>query len=307
MTRDLVEPVLFLVFNRPETTVRVFEAIRAAKPPRLYVAADGPRTGYQGEAECCAEVRRIATAIDWPCEVKTLFRESNLGCRDAVSSAVTWFFDNETEGIILEDDCLPCLDFFLFAQTLLERYRNDIRVMQICGGNFSSGLKFGRASYYFSKYAHIWGWASWRRAWQHYDVDMKDLPSFLSCRMLECIFPWQPVVQRRWEQILRKTYERSPDFNTWDCQWTYALFKQGGLCLFPNLNLVMNIGGDGTHNVNAKLMSIPFGSLGEISHPEFPLPDLEADRLLYNTFYANRNFFIRLFLRGRRELQRIFQ
>src|SRR5262249_20722231 len=158
-------PVLFLIFNRPNTTARVMEAIRTAGPGRLYVAADGPRDGNADEAKRCAEVRRIATQVDWPCEVQTLFRERNLGCRQAVSSAITWFFEQEQEGIILEDDCLPSPSFFPYCAELLARFRNDERIMCITGCNFQQDMKGYPYSYYFSKYHHVWGWATWRRAW----------------------------------------------------------------------------------------------------------------------------------------------
>src|SRR5262249_28027120 len=150
-------PVLFLVFNRPETTARVMEAIRAVCPKRLYVAADGPRKGKSGEADRCAEARRIATRVDWPCQVRTLFREGNLGCRDAVSGAITWFFECESEGIILEDDCLPSIDFFRYCAELLERYRDDERVMAICGSAYADVPSDYPSSYYFSYYADMWG------------------------------------------------------------------------------------------------------------------------------------------------------
>src|ERR1700690_1974577 len=153
-------PVLFLVFNRPDTTRRVFEAIRSAQPPRLYVAADGPRGARAGEAERCAEVRRIATAVNWPCEVKTLFRDCNLGCKMGVSSGITWFFEHEPEGIILEDDVLPVPTFFDFCDELLARFRNDDRVAMISGSNLIAGHFDPAESYFFSRCAQIWGWAS---------------------------------------------------------------------------------------------------------------------------------------------------
>ena len=150
-------PILFLIFNRPDTTARVFEAIRAARPPRLYVAADGPRQGREGEAERCESARKIATTVDWPCEVNAVFRESNLGCRVAVSSAIDWFFEAEQEGIILEDDCLPASDFFRFCSELLERFRHDNRVMAICGSSYAEVEAKYSGSYYCSYYADIWG------------------------------------------------------------------------------------------------------------------------------------------------------
>ena len=159
MEKEFSIPILFLVFNRPETTALVFQEIRKVRPQQLFVAADGPRPDRTGEAEKCAEVKKIVAAVDWPCEVKTLFRDNNLGCRVAVSSAINWFFENVEEGIILEDDCLPHPDFFRFCNELLDYYRNDERIMHIGGNNFQFVNKYGKSSYYFSHYAHIWGWA----------------------------------------------------------------------------------------------------------------------------------------------------
>ena len=151
-------PVLFLVFNRPETTRQVFEAIRTAKPPRLYIAADGPRLEREGERASCEEVRKIALEVDWECDVNTLFRVENLGCKRGPSEGISWFFEHEDEGIILEDDCLPDQSFFSFCEELLERYRNDTRIMAISGNNFQHGRKRTEYSYYFSRYFHGWGW-----------------------------------------------------------------------------------------------------------------------------------------------------
>jgi len=170
----LTSPVLFLIFNRPETTQQVFSAIRKAKPPRLYVAADGPRSDYPNEDEKCEHSRKIATNVDWDCEVKTLFRDQNLGCRLAVSQAISWFFENEPEGIILEDDCLPSQSFFWFCQELLEDFRNDKQVGAICGF-YSNELDYKpSASYFFSRYMRVWGWAGWRRTFEEYDSHLKN-------------------------------------------------------------------------------------------------------------------------------------
>ena len=174
-------PVLFLIFNRPETTEIVFSVIRKAEPPRLYVAADGPRPDYPNDAESCEIVRAIATDVNWDCKVKTLFRDQNLGCKLAASKAIDWFFEQELEGIILEDDCLPDQSFFWFCQELLGKYRDDTRIMHIGGTNFQFGKERTKYSYYFSRYAHVWGWASWRRAWKFYDVEMKN---WRDCRKL---------------------------------------------------------------------------------------------------------------------------
>ena len=178
MKNSLETAILILLFNRPETTIRVFDKISQIKPQRLYIASDGPRKNIDGEKEKVKKVREIATRVDWPCEVKTLFRNENLGCKKGVSSAITWFFEQEEQGIILEDDCVPNLDFFTFCESLLDRYAEDERVSVITGNNFQNNKWRGDASYYFSKYNHCWGWASWRRSWKDYQGDIKFWPKW---------------------------------------------------------------------------------------------------------------------------------
>lgn len=263
-------PVLFMVFNRPHTTQRVFDAIRQARPPRLYVAADGPRPSRDGEARRCDEVRRIATAVDWPCEVTTLLRDQNLGCKAAVSSAISWFFENEPEGIILEDDCLPHPSFFAYCDELLERYRSDPRVVCIGGVNFVSKAWTPDASYYFSRYAHIWGWASWRRAWQHYDVSMASWTGGQDRGLLDAAFPDSPHERRYWRQIFDRVSSGAID--TWDYQWAYTCWQQRGLTCLPRANLITNIGfgADATHTLSAesKMANLPVGDLSfPLKHP----------------------------------------
>jgi len=257
-------PILFLIFNRPDTSERVFEAIRKAKPTRLYVAADGPREGNENDLLNCPKTRAVVK-VDWDCEVKLLFREQNLGCKQAVSQAITWFFEQEEQGIILEDDCLPHPSFFPYCETLLEYYKNEDRVMLISGDNFQNGKVIGDNSYYFSRYNHIWGWASWRRAWQHYDVDMKSFPEMKKQEFLNAIFP-NKKVQDFWMQKFETSYNKQ--INTWDYQWTYCVFKEKGISILPNTNLISNIGfGDNsthTANINKRLANLP---ITEISFP----------------------------------------
>ena len=166
--------ILFLIFNRPEETKRVFESIKEAKPSKLYLASDGPRSHVIDEEKIVSEVKlNVLNAIDWDCEVKTLFREKNLGCKIAVSEAISWFFDHEDQGIILEDDCLPSQSFYRFCEELLNIYKNDLRIWHISGDNFQNGIARSEESYYYSKFSHVWGWATWKDRWQHYDVMMK--------------------------------------------------------------------------------------------------------------------------------------
>ena len=281
-------PILFLIFNRPETTRRVFAAIRAYRPERLFIAADGPRSDRQGEAEMCRLAREAALRIDWQCEVTTRFLDANLGCRKAVSSAVDWFFSQVDEGAILEDDCLPCPGFFRFAEAMLEHFRDDEHVMHVSGVNFQDGARRGAADGFFSTIPHIWGWASWKRAWKHYDVDMKDYPELRGSGELAARLPGSRYLKWVLLRMMEQTYRRSPYFNTWDVQWHYALAKRGGLAVAPNVNLVSNIGGSGTHHVENSLCGMPFGELAEDPTPPGPpeIADTAADLHTLKKIYA---------------------
>lgn len=284
-TTPLRTAVLFLVFNRPEVTAQVFEAIRQARPPRLYVAADGSRSNRPDEAELCSEVRRIATNVDWPCEVKTLFRENNLGCKVGVSSGISWFFDNEEEGIIIEDDCLPSQSFFVFCEALLEKYRHDERVWQICGSAFVAELTSLErdTSYLFSKYGPIWGWASWQRAWKHYDPELSNWPQMLQPHWINSAYGDTNEIKAR--LVLGKKLYRN-EIDTWDYQWGFVKNYQNALSIVPTRNLVVNIGFglDATHTTTG---NTPLTAKSEIKfplqHPPFILADTQHDQLYRKT------------------------
>jgi hypothetical protein len=287
--KELKTAVLFLVFNRPDTTRQVFEAIRQAKPPRLYVAADGPREDKLGEVECVEEVRTIATAVDWPCEVKTLFRDKNLGCKEGVSSAITWFFLQEEQGIILEDDCLPHLDFFSFCESLLVRYARDDKVSVITGDNFQNGTWRGDASYYFSKYNHCWGWASWKRAWKHYQGDINFWPKW---KTSDAWIKYKPdkIERRYWQKIFDSCYAGQID--SWAYPWTASTWYKNGLTATPNVNLVSNIGHreDATHTKNkfSKFSNMPTMKLTDIKHPKQVIINIEADRFNFDNHFEGK-------------------
>jgi hypothetical protein len=233
-------PVLFLVFNRPDTTRQVFEAIRAAMPPRLYIAADGPRASRDGEVVRCEEVRNIATNVDWPCEVKTLFRDGNLGCKVGVSDGVNWFFENEEEGVIIEDDILPLPSFFDYCDELLDRYRHDEKVAMISGCNLISTRFTPITSYFFSRNNHIWGWATWRRSWKNYDVAMKAWPQWRERGELRKLSLGNRLFENYWQSIFDNVHGGNID--TWDYQWTFACWKSNGLVVLPAHNLTYNLG-----------------------------------------------------------------
>lgn len=231
--------VLFLVFNRLDTTKQVFEAIRKAKPPRLYIAADGPRANKDGEEKKVNDVRDyIVSRIDWQCEVKTLFRDENFGCKHAIGGAITWFFENEEMGIILEDDCLPSQSFFWFCEELLEKYMEDERIFMVSGYNKQSVWNPEQYDYFFSQLGGIWGWASWRRAWNYYDGEMKELNQFASSGCFESLLGDKLGKERY--RLLRNVVELNID--TWAYSWGFARHKNSGMACVPSKSLIMNIG-----------------------------------------------------------------
>lgn len=260
-------PVLLIVFNRPEPTQQVFAAIRAARPPRLYVAADGPRETRPAEAAVVETVRQIATAVDWPCEVHTLFRERNLGCKRAVSSAIDWFFEQEEEGIILEDDVLPKEGFFDFCEALLRHYRHDPTISMISGCSFIGQPAGQDAGYVFTRYHHIWGWASWRRAWQHYDVAMKSWPSESARRQIARVLEGRKDAIAYWSSLFDTMAAGRID--TWDYQWVYAGWMADMTAVMPPGMLVENLGfgADATHTAGDAPEMVRNAPVARVSFP----------------------------------------
>jgi hypothetical protein len=248
-------PVLFLVFNRPEPTRVVFERIRKARPSSLFVAGDGPRGDVAGEAQRCETAREIATEVDWECRLQTRFPNANLGPGPGVSSAITWFFEHVERGIILEDDCAPSNSFFRFCQELLQRFEDEPRLMHISGHNYQYGRRRGKASYYFSKYPHVGGWATWRRAWQHYDIRV--------------------IPEKERDEI-------------WDAAWMFSMWRTQGVAAVPNINLVSNIGfgPDATHTMERGRAA--FLPALELSFPLIHATKISVDRAADTlTYYAN--------------------
>ncbi|MDB4926962.1 nucleotide-diphospho-sugar transferase [Mucilaginibacter sp.] len=274
-------PVLFLVFNRPQLTASVFEAIKKARPTQLFIAADGPRKD-KNEDNLCTQVRLIATQVDWPCEVHTLFREENLGCGKAVSEAITWFFDHVEQGIILEDDCLPNESFFDFCEVMLKRYQNDTHIMMISGTSYQP-TPLNSNSYYISKYVHVWGWATWRRAWKLYSFELKGFNKNACTKMLKRTFP----IERERVLWLSNFSHILNGFDTWDYQWMYCIWNNSGVCVIPWRNMISNIGfgPDATHTLseNSTHAKMKQFDLLNVIHPQNTLPDNGADRFMrYN-------------------------
>lgn len=279
---QLTTAVLFLVFNRLDTTKRVFDAIRKVSPPRLYIAADGPRLSHPDEQEKIQAVRSYVTNnIDWQCEVKTLFRDQNLGCKRAVESAITWFFDHEEMGIILEDDCLPSQSFFWFCESLLEKYKFDTRLMMISGFNKQGEWKPSKNDYFFSQLGGIWGWASWARAWKLYDPEMESLSTIISEGYLRGLLGYKLGRLREHQMIQVK----SRSIDTWDYYWGLSRHANSGLSCVPSKNLIKNLGfGNGA--THTRINQAPRNnSLHEINFPlktnEIVIAESQYDRLFF--------------------------
>lgn len=277
-------PVAFLIFNRPDTTERVFREIAKAKPRKLLVVADGARPDRAGEAEKCASARDIIERVDWDCEVLKNYSDVNLGCKKRVSSGIDWVFDIVEEAIILEDDCLPSPSFFPFCEELLERYRHDSRVMQVSGSNYiDEGTD---ESYFFSKYGPIWGWASWKRAWKLYDADMKLWPKIKKTRLhYDFCFNENEIAAR--EEIFDSVFNGNID--TWDFQWVFAKLINNGLSITPQKNLITNIG-FGAEATHTKSKDDVRGLLKRneldfpLSHPDVMIKNYKLDYRYFETF-----------------------
>ncbi len=303
-------PVAFIIFNRPDSTQKVFDAIRRARPSQLLVIADGPRINRPDDIERCASARAVIDQVDWDCEVLRNFSDKNLGCGVRPATGISWVFENVEEAIILEDDCIPHPTFFHFCEELLDQYRFDQRVMHISGNNYWSGYHQRSDSYIFSRYPLSWGWATWRRAWQHYDFDMRLWPEINQKNVLQDLLVDQHTVET-WTRIFQDVVHK--DLGCWDYQWILTCWLQNGLSILPNVNLVSNIGFglDATHtfstdsssadslqlNVPSEAMAFP------LKHPNSMLWDSQIDRFIQDVYY---DYFPKLPKRIRLKLNRIF-
>jgi hypothetical protein len=299
-------PVLLIVFNRPDHFRELLQALRAVRPEKIYIAADGPRAGHATDFVRCAATRDLVQTIDWPATILTHFCEQNLGCAKAVSSAITWFFSHEAEGIILEDDCIPAPDFFRYCAQLLRLYHDNPEVMHISGTNLGMPTTaFGNEAYGFSRLPLIWGWATWRRAWQQYRLDLTEraVPSWRTLRQQGLPTPYAYALRYALRAVARGKV------GTWDYQWVLTLLQNQGLCITPRANLVRNIGfdGQGTHTVveaPAMWANLELGKFSESATTLLPRqPNPQQDRFIaQNSFGPVAKWWWRLAkdsLRGR--------
>ena len=290
MSNSLDLPVVLIVFNRPHITTLAMERLRAMRPKTLLVVADGPRSERPHEPKLCAEVRQIAERVDWPCELLKNYSEENLGCGRRIATGLDWAFRTVEEAAIVEDDCQPEPEFYRFCQEMLERYRDEPRVMQVCGSNFLFGRARPRASYYFSRYPLSWGWASWRRAWSHFDFDMKSWRVASNQQAYLDQFD-HPKEQAFWKESWNQMCAGEGD--NWDYQWSFACLAARGLSIVPSANLIRNVGfgGDATHT-RSRLMALtpPVGKLTfPLEHPTEIESDEAADRLASRTLFQKRH------------------
>jgi hypothetical protein len=281
-------PVLFIIFNRPRATEKVFYQIKKAKPKKLFIAADGARYDFPEDIAKCEASRKIALNIDWDCQVHTRIRDINMGCGKAVSDAITWFFSKEKYGIILEDDCLPCQSFFRFCDELLKKYEHNHKVMHINGNNFEAPVNRliagqNPSSYYFGSFAQAWGWASWRRAWNTFDYKIPTWPFLKRRGLLKKKFP---SLGTYLEKSLHFDLVYAGRVDTWDYQWQFAVLLNEGLVIIPNSNLVSNIG-YGDDSTHIKVFDKTRNNL-ETNNLDFPIkhpPQLSPQKKL-NYHYA---------------------
>ena len=294
-------PILFIIFNRPDTTHLVFESIRKLKPKYLFVAADGPRLDKQEDIEKCKKVRSIIK-VDWECKVQTLYSKQNLGCGIGPSSAISWFFDHVNEGIILEDDCLPHPEFYNFCEDLLKKYRSNPLISSISGTNFQNGRKRGNGSYYFSVHNRIWGWATWKRTWEKYDYYLKNIDDKESQYIVQNLFKKKDE-HAYWLKVFNNSKKTQTNNSAWDFQFMFLQWKIGSLTITPNVNLVSNIGYglDATHTSwgkNNPNLNRQIGPIFPLIHPNKIEREWKADEYYFSKFIKPKsNFTYRLIRR----------
>jgi len=280
------EPIMIIAFNRPESTERVFREVRKIKPKDFFLAVDGPRN--KEEEKKVQRVRDTINEIDWECNVHTLFSDKNKGCLGGVSSAESWFFDNVGRGIILEDDAVPSPDFFSFCAEMLEKYKNDERIMHITGFNYKGSCEC-EDSYYFSRYPYTYGFASWRRAWKKQDLKMSNYETFKKKRFFRSVFP--SFLERTYtKKIFDEAY--SNDKVGPDTQWLFALASNNGLTIVPKNNMIeyIGFGPESTHTSSEDaFLGAPVSRMEfPLKHPKIIVRDEEKDRQYINWLVKNK-------------------
>ena len=283
-------PVAFFVFNRPDVTQRVFDCIRNVRPRTLLVIGDAAREHKPGELCLVEETQKIIEQVDWNCDLRVNFASVNLGCKRRVSTGLDWVFQQFEQAIFLEDDCLPDPSFFPYCDDLLDRYRDDSRVFSISGDNFQNGRSRSSNGYYFSKYFHCWGWATWRRVWQSIDLSISRWPQFVNQGGLNRLVD-DPDEATYWERVLNQQYQGATD--SWAYSWLANCWMSGSLNILPDVNLVSNIGftksATHTRQSHSKLANIPTQNLSQWTDPGQVQRHIQADRYTFQNVYRRPN------------------
>ena len=302
-------PVALIIFNRPDTTKQVLAEIAKVKPSKLYVIADGPREGCPEDVEKCSAAREVIEGVDWECEVFKNYSDVNLGCGQRPATGISWIFHHEEETIILEDDCVPHPTFFRFCAELLKKYRHDERVMMISGRNSLGTQSQMSYSYSFRRIMSCWGWATWRRAWHHYDMEMKLWPTLRNTPWLLDILGDHRAVEY-WQNIFEQAHGNAGEVDYWDYQWLFACWAQNGLAIVPRNNLIRNIG-YGPNSTHTKSPNSPGRNLPTedmvfpLRHPPYVVPDREAELLLLERGVLKKRQCPTLYRRVRRKLSAV--
>jgi hypothetical protein len=275
----LSTPVVLLIYKRPETTRKVLEVLSKVNPGKLFIIADGASKDSIDEINQVKRTRDLIEKIDWQCDLYKNYSEEHLGLRRRVVSGLNWVFDREENAIILEDDCVPDISFFQFCKELLNHYSDDERIMVISGDNYQKGRRRTPYSFYFSRYNHCWGWATWKRAWEYYDDEISLWPQIRDEGWLRDIFGKNNNVEKYWTRIFNSVYDN--EIESWAYRWTYSCWMQSGLTILPNVNLVTNIGfGDqATHTryKTSKADQPRFSIQFPLNYPPYIIRDVKAD------------------------------
>lgn len=294
-------PVLLLIFNRPDKVRELIASLEKIKPKKIYISADGPRSHIPSDKNNCEEARKIAINLSWECQIYTNFSNENLGCMSGPVKGISWFFSNEEMGIILEDDCIPTNSFFSFTTELLEKYKDNERVMHINGTSFITPEQANscNSTYYFSAITFVWGWASWRRAWQHFDIKMSEIMETENKLIQNKIFI-QNKHRRFWVNLF-KHVKNKPQLGIWDAQWAFTVMSQNGINITPTKNLIENIGfgNDATHTTERfPHASKSYSFSTETVHPNNTainrqLDEIIMDKVFYISFWGKILIFFR--------------
>lgn len=305
MVTKIESPVLLIAFNRPETTQKVFNAIRIAKPKKLYFAVDAPRVQFPEDQNNVEQVKDIINQVDWDCEVFTRFAQTNQGCGPGPYNAITWAFENEEKLIILEDDCVPAKSFFNYCYELLEKYKNDERIWMISGNNYNEEAVTTQHSYFFSKYGHSWGWATWKRCWMEMDMNMNKLSIVMQQDLLKSGFYSKKEYLFFLKIFLNVFNDETIRHHVWDYQFNFTIRINNGLSIVPKRNLVTNIGYIGTHSTSRlKYHDRDVdNNFTIISHPDFILCDNDYDSFHFKNHVSYK---VPLYKRIYRKIYKLF-